>query len=411
MVLLFANNAGSTLALGAAISDTALSLTATGGARFPSPTGGDSFIATIQRGALFEIVECTARSVDTLTVIRAREGTSAQTWSAGATITMRTTAGTMGALEQRSRALASFAPINGPITLTADPVATTDAARKAYVDARDAAMVAQLTPSLTLVGEVKEWAGISPPSRYLFCAGQAVSRATYNELFEAMTRALTVTVVNGSPNVTLTGGDTTNVGAYPISLAGYFPPGTIITNISLPTITLSANATASGSGLTMRVMPYGIGDNSTTFNLPDRRGRVGVGRDNMAGGPVGAMPTGLGFDPYRLGAVGGSALLQSHGHGVNDPGHNHGVNDPGHAHGVTYATSNHVGVGSFVTSAANSPGSANLYNGTLGITPSGTGIFLSPSGTGVSVQASGAGGSQNVQPLQVTHYVIFTNVP
>lgn len=34
---------------------------------------------------------------------------------------------------------------------------------------------------------------------------------------------------------------------------------------------------------------YGIGDNATTFNLPDLRGRVAVGRDNMGGTPANRM--------------------------------------------------------------------------------------------------------------------------
>jgi len=82
---------------------------------------------------------------------------------------------------------------------------------------------------------------------------------------------------------------------------------------------------------------YGTGDGSTTFNLPDCRGRVTAGKDDMGGtvsSPArltatyfGAVTGAVGT---TLGAVGGSeshtlttAQLASHSHGVTDPGHNH----------------------------------------------------------------------------------------
>src|SRR5690606_32111243 len=43
----------------------------------------------------FEIMRCTARNGDTLTVVRAQEGTSAITFSAGDVVELRLTAGTL----------------------------------------------------------------------------------------------------------------------------------------------------------------------------------------------------------------------------------------------------------------------------------------------------------------------------
>jgi microcystin-dependent protein len=64
---------------------------------------------------------------------------------------------------------------------------------------------------------------------------------------------------------------------------------------------------------------YGDGDEVTTFNLPDVRGRVLI-----------ATGAGDGLTERLLGAAVGSeahtlteAEMPSHGHGVNDPGHNH----------------------------------------------------------------------------------------
>lgn len=97
MPRLFANNAFSTLA--ADITDVAGSLTvATGhGARFPSPTGGDYFLLTIPfyvDGAetAWEIVRCTARTADVLTITRAQESTAGVARLTGNKVELRLTA-------------------------------------------------------------------------------------------------------------------------------------------------------------------------------------------------------------------------------------------------------------------------------------------------------------------------------
>ena len=81
------NRAASSLA--ADITSTATSLTVqTGdGAKFPQP--GNGFNITIED----EIFKCTARSTDTLTVVRAQEGTTAAAHTAGKAVELRITAG------------------------------------------------------------------------------------------------------------------------------------------------------------------------------------------------------------------------------------------------------------------------------------------------------------------------------
>jgi len=92
MARLYANNASTTLASN--ISDSATSLTvATGdGALFPALSGGDTFVVTLEQGSTREIVEVTARSGDALTIVRAREGTTAAAFTAGAVVELRVTA-------------------------------------------------------------------------------------------------------------------------------------------------------------------------------------------------------------------------------------------------------------------------------------------------------------------------------
>lgn len=55
---------------------------------------------------------------------------------------------------------------------------------------------------------------------------------------------------------------------------------------------------------------YGSGNGTTTFNLPDLRGRIVAGRDNMGGTAASRLTQGvLGGDPNSLGASGGSQSL------------------------------------------------------------------------------------------------------
>ena len=83
---LFANNADSSLN-GAIASDTlVLTLKAGEGSKFPSPSNGDYFLVTLfQRVGTtelnHEIVKCTSRVGDNLTVVRAQEGTPAKTFN------------------------------------------------------------------------------------------------------------------------------------------------------------------------------------------------------------------------------------------------------------------------------------------------------------------------------------------
>jgi len=89
------NNAFATLAAGINSSATSITLTSGQGARFPTLTASDYFYATlIDTSNNLEIVKCTARSTDVLTVVRAQESTTARAYSTGDRIEIRITAGT-----------------------------------------------------------------------------------------------------------------------------------------------------------------------------------------------------------------------------------------------------------------------------------------------------------------------------
>ncbi len=89
--VLFTNNATSVLSADISAVDTSFDVSV--GARFPSPTGGDYFYLTIDDGSDIEIVKVTARSGDTLTVVRAQQGTTARAFVAVTPVALRVTAG------------------------------------------------------------------------------------------------------------------------------------------------------------------------------------------------------------------------------------------------------------------------------------------------------------------------------
>lgn len=100
---LFANNANSTLA--GSINNTALTanLSAGTGVLFPAPAAGQFFKLTFidaATGLINEIVHVTNVTVDTITMIRGQEGTTAKSWSAGDLAQNLMTAGTAALFAQ-----------------------------------------------------------------------------------------------------------------------------------------------------------------------------------------------------------------------------------------------------------------------------------------------------------------------
>ena len=87
------NNAFGTLNAGINSSATTIVLTAGQGARFPTLSAGDYFYATlIDTSNNLEIVKVTARSTDTMTVVRAQDNTTARAYSTNDRFELRPTA-------------------------------------------------------------------------------------------------------------------------------------------------------------------------------------------------------------------------------------------------------------------------------------------------------------------------------
>jgi microcystin-dependent protein len=129
---------------------------------------------------------------------------------------------------------------------------------------------------------------------------------------------------------------------------------------------------------------YGVGDNSTTFNLPDFRGRSAFGKDDMGGSAASRLTTaGSGVDGATLGTGGGSQLTQLHTHVATDAGHTHSyVAGQGNIDAGGGAALQTTGSSATYTTAS---GNANITNANYG-----------------------SGTSQNVPPALVVTYIIKT---
>ena len=129
---------------------------------------------------------------------------------------------------------------------------------------------------------------------------------------------------------------------------------------------------------------YGVGDNSTTFNLPDFRGRAAFGKDDMGGTAASRLTTaGSGVDGATLGTGGGSQLTQQHTHTATDSGHTHSyIAGRGSIDAGGGASLQTTGASATYTTAS---GNANITNANYG-----------------------SGTSQNVPPALVVTYIIKT---
>ena len=134
---------------------------------------------------------------------------------------------------------------------------------------------------------------------------------------------------------------------------------------------------------------YGAGNGTTTFTLPDLRGRIPGGKDDMGGTAASRLTTASGgVDGTTLGAAGG---VQAHTlTSAQIPAHSHPVTDAGDSH--TAMVTGGAGGGSF------------------GVGDNGASASTSTATTGITVGNNTGGGSAhpNVQPTIVLNYIIKT---
>jgi len=199
----------------------------------------------------------------------------------------------------------------------------------------------------TPLGAVIDYAGVNPPNTWQFCFGQAIEVSAYPDFVAAC-------YVGNALNAT----------------AGF---GYRTTSQTDP----AANRSTTGQFIV----------------LPDMRGRVGAGLDNMGGVVAGRVTAASsGFAGSTIGSSGGSQLetisisqLPPHAHTITDPGHTHSI-------------SGRIVVGYNGVNADESSGT----NGTFIVNPT-TNI----STTNITINNTGSGeGHRNMQPTIMINKII-----
>lgn len=170
---------------------------------------------------------------------------------------------------------------------------------------------------------------------------------------------------------------------------------------------------------------YGVGDGTTTFNVPDFRGRVSAGQDDMGGVSANRLTTAGGLDGDVLGGAGGAetialALANLAAHTHTGPSHTHTFSDTAT---TGNASANHQHGGGPLSGAAGASQTAvqgGAPNGgimgtdqpsgslhTHTVTVSGT---TGAGGTGATGSTGTGTAHANVQPTLIANKIIYTSV-
>lgn len=243
-----------------------------------------------------------------------------------------------------------------------------------------------------MVGTIIPWAGQTLPPKYLYAAGQAISRTTYSDLYTALVISTPVLCNIGLSSISVSTDISDKIPIGAKIEASCFAPGTTVTAKSSGLLTMSTNATIT-VGTTALLFPWGNGDGATTFNVPDYRGRNVTGRNNMNTGSGPMDSDSFGTNPNALGAYGGAPNTTM----------TSGYLPPYVPSGrITYTPAQDP---VYATGAGGSPfsGSGGAAYGTLPTTYSFTG---NPYGGGIAVSATvfnaGSGYTNGTQTLTLT---------
>jgi len=407
-VLIFANNAKTTLSSALTSSATTVNVASGTGSLFPNPSGTQYFILTLvdaATGLLNEIMWCTARSGDALTVIRGQEGTTAKAWLLGDYVNCFPTAGTQATFvqpDQVQKGTYGFASAAGTVNALTATVASDLGSMPdgmSMVIESTGANTGAVTLNLTMGSTITGVYAIVKGNNSALVAGD-IPIAGYPIQLNWSSTLNSWVMQNPATGIFVAAVPTGAIVQFPATTA---PSGYLIANGQLVSRTTYASlwtfAQASGNLVSDTVWQGGqygsfsTGDGSTTFRIPQYGGYF-----------LRALDNGNAIDPSRvLGSVQSNQNL-SHTHtwsgSTNTGNASANIVDPSHTHSsdaVTIQTVSFNGTpgGYNVPNVLNWPGAT--------INPAFTGVYDSGHNHSVSLSGttSGNGGSES-RPINIS---------
>jgi hypothetical protein len=280
-IFLFTNNAASTLAAAIGPASTTIQLATGTGVLFPAPAAGQQFALTLNDLATrtaFEVVYCTARSGDTLTVLRGQEGTTALSWVIGDLCWNGPTSGTM----------ASFVQTQHMTDGTISPVFNTGTFNGAVGVTNQATITGTTAAGATLAMRGN---GATTPNKFIRVLGGVLQ--VVNSAFTAVIATLSDL------------GDLT--GLRNIGLSGTISGGTTITASSTIQSTAGQVIGQTGVQAANGNVTANSGRLRATFGYSSSDGNAAVlGLDVTNGGGWTFLPNGLVLQWGSIGAVAGA---------------------------------------------------------------------------------------------------------
>jgi hypothetical protein len=209
MTQLFANNIVTEVATG--INASATSLVLDDASSMPSPTGGDYFLLTLfsknasGKEDTWEILKVTARSSNTVTIVRAQEGTSAATWAAETPCEMRATGATFGAKQDTiaytTENTANKGAASGYASLGSD--SKVPASQLPALAITNTTVVSSQSAQLALTAEVGDMAIRSDLSKsFVLRVSPATTFSNWSELLAPTDAVISVNGNTGSVSLT-----------------------------------------------------------------------------------------------------------------------------------------------------------------------------------------------------------------
>lgn len=378
MGIKLANNAFGTLASGIASGATSITLTTGHGARFPSLSAGDYFYATlIDTSNNLEIVKCTARSTDVLTVVRAQEGTTARAYSAGDRVEIRLTAQTfLDATNIYDMLTSATGYFDLPAGTTAQRPASPDVGMIRYntsleaLEMYDGANWAIVKSVFTATGGTVTEAN-----------GYRIHTFTSSGTFQVTKGSTEVEylIIAGGGGAACAFGGGGGAGGYRCSVPGELSGGSSVveSKVNVSVASYSVIVGAGGAGGDTGGSPKGAnGSNSSALGITS----VGGGTS----GSYESAPTYSYGDSGGSGGGGGSSETSTTYAGGS------GTSGQGTAGGYGYGRNGYLGGGGGGAGAAGGNAVANTKSG-----DGGAGLYSSITGTSVARGGGGSGAAYN----------------